>query len=200
MAVLLSPETGLRIWLEAQGGRQISTRREDVAGGNAVLPMLSTGFEIKLSDSEVENATMTGDCLWQVVEIVNLLDRVFVEYVITWLRVRASGYYIDYVYLGLRHNQSIVSTGLSQHVMSPGTTTIWTPILTAMKRYQSDHKPSYERSCRVPEALKMHPGSLHPRDCGEQFNCVNDASFQRNLTQPSRELQWLRRLWGLPRL
>ena len=32
--------------------------------------MLSEGLEIELSDSEAENATLNGDYLWQVVEIV----------------------------------------------------------------------------------------------------------------------------------
>jgi hypothetical protein len=52
------------------GVSQISTGREDVAGGSAVVLRLSQGFEIKLSDFEVENATLKGDYFWQVVEIV----------------------------------------------------------------------------------------------------------------------------------
>ena len=52
------------------GGSQISTRMEDFAGGSAVLPTLSEGLEIELSDFEAENATLKGDYLWQVVEIV----------------------------------------------------------------------------------------------------------------------------------
>jgi hypothetical protein len=32
--------------------------------------MLSAGFDIELSDFEVENATLKGDYFWQVVEIV----------------------------------------------------------------------------------------------------------------------------------
>jgi len=70
MAVLGPHEFGLRIWLGAQGGSQLSTRREDVAGGSAVLPTLSEGLEIDLSDFEAENATLKGDYLLQVVEIV----------------------------------------------------------------------------------------------------------------------------------
>ena len=54
----------------AQGGCQISTGREDFAGGSAVLRTLSDGLEIELSDFEVENVTLKGDYLWQVVEIV----------------------------------------------------------------------------------------------------------------------------------
>jgi len=69
-AVLGPHEYGLRIWLGAQGGRQISTGREDFAGGSAVLPKLSEGLEIELSDCEAENATLKGDWLLQVVEIV----------------------------------------------------------------------------------------------------------------------------------
>ena len=41
-----------------------------MAGGRAVLPTLSDGLEIELSDFEAENATLKGDYLWQVVEIV----------------------------------------------------------------------------------------------------------------------------------
>ena len=54
----------------AQAGSQISTGREDFAGGSAVLPTLSKGLEIELSDFEAENETLKGDYLWQVVEIV----------------------------------------------------------------------------------------------------------------------------------
>ena len=35
-----------------------------------MLLMLSEGLEIELSDFEAENATLKGDYLWQVVEIV----------------------------------------------------------------------------------------------------------------------------------
>jgi hypothetical protein len=65
-----SQEFGLPIWLGAQGGSQISTRREKFACGSAVLPTLCEGLEIELSDSEAENATLKGDYLWQVVDIV----------------------------------------------------------------------------------------------------------------------------------
>ena len=54
----------------AKGGSLITTRREDFACGHVVLPTLSEGLEIELSDFEAENATLTGDYLWQVVEIV----------------------------------------------------------------------------------------------------------------------------------
>jgi len=63
MAVLGSHEFGLRIWLGAQGGSQICARREDFAGGHAVLSMLSEGLEIELSHLEAENATLTGKLL-----------------------------------------------------------------------------------------------------------------------------------------
>jgi hypothetical protein len=51
-------------------GVQISTGREDFAVGSAVLRTLSEGLEIELSDFDAENATLKGDYLWQVVEIV----------------------------------------------------------------------------------------------------------------------------------
>jgi hypothetical protein len=69
-AVLGSHEFGLRISLGAQEGSQIGAGREDVAGCRAGLLMLSAGFDIELSDFEVENATLKGDYFWQVVEIV----------------------------------------------------------------------------------------------------------------------------------
>jgi len=69
-AVLESHELGLRICLGAQGGSQISTGREDFACGSAGLRTLSEGMEIELSDFEAEDATLKGNYLWQVVEIV----------------------------------------------------------------------------------------------------------------------------------
>jgi len=57
-AVLGSHEFGLHIGLGALGGSHISTRREDFAGGSAVLPTLSEGLEIELSDFEVEDVTL----------------------------------------------------------------------------------------------------------------------------------------------
>jgi len=43
---------------------------EDFAGGSTVLPTLSQGLEIELSDFEAEDMTLKGDYLWLVVEIV----------------------------------------------------------------------------------------------------------------------------------
>jgi len=51
-------------------GSQISTGREDFAGCSAVLLTLSEGLEIELSNFEADDATLKGDYLWQVVEIV----------------------------------------------------------------------------------------------------------------------------------
>jgi hypothetical protein len=53
----------------APGDSQISTGREDIVGGSAVLPTLREGLEIELSDFTAENATLKGDYLWQGVEI-----------------------------------------------------------------------------------------------------------------------------------
>jgi hypothetical protein len=44
--------------LEAQCGDQISTGREDFAGGSAVCPTLPESLEIALSDFEAENAML----------------------------------------------------------------------------------------------------------------------------------------------
>jgi len=70
MAGLGYHEFGIRIWPGAQGGTQISTGRDDFAGGSAFLLTLSESLEIELSDFEAENATRKGDYLWQVAEIV----------------------------------------------------------------------------------------------------------------------------------
>jgi len=43
---------------------------EDFAGVSAVLPILSEGLEIEFSHFEAEDATLKGDYLWQVVDIV----------------------------------------------------------------------------------------------------------------------------------
>jgi hypothetical protein len=68
--VLGSHEFRLRVSLGAHWGIQISTRRERLARGSAVLRKLSEGLEIELSNFDGENATLKGDYLWQVVEIV----------------------------------------------------------------------------------------------------------------------------------
>jgi len=69
-AVLGSQVFGLHIWLGAQGGSQISAGREDFAGGRAVHRTLSEGFEIVFADFKVQNAMLTGDYFWHLVEIV----------------------------------------------------------------------------------------------------------------------------------
>jgi hypothetical protein len=51
-------------------GSQISTGWVDIAGGSAVLPTLSEGLEIEISDFDAQDATLKGDYLWQVVDIV----------------------------------------------------------------------------------------------------------------------------------
>jgi hypothetical protein len=55
---------------ELWGGSQISTGREDFAGGRAVLPTLSEALEIELSDFKADDAMLKGDYWWQVIEIV----------------------------------------------------------------------------------------------------------------------------------
>jgi len=52
------------------GGQPISTGREHFAGCSAVLTTLNEGWEIELSNFEAEDATLKGEYLWQVVEIV----------------------------------------------------------------------------------------------------------------------------------
>jgi hypothetical protein len=56
--------------MEAHGGSQISTGSDNFACCSHVLQLLSEGLEIKLSDFEAEDATLKGEYLWQVVEIV----------------------------------------------------------------------------------------------------------------------------------
>jgi hypothetical protein len=69
-AVLGSREFGLCIRLGARVGSQIRARREDFAGGSAVLSTMSEGLEIELSHFETENVTLKCNYLRQVVEIV----------------------------------------------------------------------------------------------------------------------------------
>jgi len=70
----------LLIRLGANGGSQLSTRREDFSPGSAVLPTLSDGLEIDLLHSESENVKLKGDYLWQVVEIVVVGVRTDLEF------------------------------------------------------------------------------------------------------------------------
>jgi hypothetical protein len=51
-------------------GSQINTGSEDIACGSAVLPMVTAGFEIEISDYEAEHAALPSRYFWQVVEIV----------------------------------------------------------------------------------------------------------------------------------
>ena len=69
-AVLGPQELGICIRLRAQGGSQMSTGREDIAGHSAVLPTLSEGMECELSDFQAEHATQRCDYLRQGVDIV----------------------------------------------------------------------------------------------------------------------------------
>ena len=70
MAVLGFQQFGRHLRLGAQGACQISARTEDFPGGSGVLPTLSKGLGIVLSDFEAENAPLKGDYFWQVVESV----------------------------------------------------------------------------------------------------------------------------------
>jgi hypothetical protein len=71
ITVVLGPkEFTRRILLRAQRGILISTGRDDIAGGSAVLPRLIDGTKIYLSDFETEIARLKGDFLRNVVEIV----------------------------------------------------------------------------------------------------------------------------------
>jgi len=53
-----------------QGGGEMITGREHIAGDSTVLLMLSDGLDIELPDFEAVNVTLKGDYLWQVVQIV----------------------------------------------------------------------------------------------------------------------------------
>jgi len=69
-AVLRSHECELRLSLGSQGGSQRSTGKEHVVDRSGVLPMLSDGLGIELSEFKAENAMLNGDYLRQVIEIV----------------------------------------------------------------------------------------------------------------------------------
>jgi len=80
----------------AQGGSPISTGREDFAGGSAVLPTLSEGLEIELSNFEAENATPKGDHLQRLVEIVirgvqSVLEIKFMSLFMSIVRIQWQG-------------------------------------------------------------------------------------------------------------
>ena len=49
---------------------QISTGKENFAGGSAVLPTLREGLEIELFEFKAENAMLNGEYIWQGVELV----------------------------------------------------------------------------------------------------------------------------------
>jgi len=71
ITVVLGPDGfGVHKLVGALGGSQISTGREDSAGGSAVPSMLSEGLVSELSDFEAEDVTLKGDYLEQVVEFV----------------------------------------------------------------------------------------------------------------------------------
>jgi hypothetical protein len=92
----------------AQVGSQISTGREDFAGSNAVLPTLSKGLEIELPDLQAENATLKGDYLQQVVEIViggvpTFLEVRFMCLVISLFRILLHGSVSTNLFDPMRH-------------------------------------------------------------------------------------------------
>jgi hypothetical protein len=68
-AVLGSHEVLLYIWLGAQRGTEISTRRELFGVSSAIFPKPSKVFEIELSDFAAENATLNVGYLQQPVQI-----------------------------------------------------------------------------------------------------------------------------------
>jgi len=70
MGVLECHQFQLGICLGAQRCNQITTGREVIARGSAVLLTLSEGFDVGLSHLETEDVTLKGDYFWQVVENV----------------------------------------------------------------------------------------------------------------------------------
>jgi len=108
-AVLGSHKFTLCIWLGAQGGGQIRTRREDFRSGRAVLPALSEGLEFDLSDIEAENATLKADHLQQVVEIViggvpNVFEVHFMCLFMSLGRIMLPGSRLKYHFDSIRHH------------------------------------------------------------------------------------------------
>jgi hypothetical protein len=61
MAVMGSYVFVLLIKLGAQWGSQISTGRDDMAGGSAVAQTLSEGLRIEFSDFEAEAVMLIGN-------------------------------------------------------------------------------------------------------------------------------------------
>jgi len=107
-AVLGSYEFGLHIWRGAKAGSQISTSREDCTGGSTVLPMLSGGLQIELSDLEAEIVMLQCNYLWQVFEIViqgvpTVLVVCFMCLFMTLSRILLHGSVLTNVFDPMRH-------------------------------------------------------------------------------------------------
>jgi len=108
MAVLGPHEFGLRIGWGAQGGSQISTGREVIPGGSAVLLTPSEGLEIEHSDFDAENIMLKGDDLRQVVEIVigglpTVLEVRFMWLCMSLGRILSQGYISTNLIDSMRH-------------------------------------------------------------------------------------------------
>lgn len=89
-------------------GLQISTGREDRAGIGTVLPTLREGLEFELSDSEAENSMLSGDYLWQGVELViadipSVLEVHFMCSFLTFGRILLQGSGSTNLYDPMRH-------------------------------------------------------------------------------------------------
>jgi len=102
MADLRSHKIRLHTWLGAQGGSLISTGMEDFPAGSAAPPTPSKGLQIELYELEAENATLKGDSLRHVVEIV-------IGGVASVLEVRFRGVFLS---LGRILSQGFISMNL----------------------------------------------------------------------------------------
>jgi hypothetical protein len=99
-------------------GSQISTGREDFAGGSTVLPALNEGLEIELSDFEAENATLKGDSLWKVVEIViggfpTVLKVGYMCLFMSFGRILLQGSILRNLFCPMRHQVDLQKVGVS---------------------------------------------------------------------------------------
>jgi hypothetical protein len=107
-AVLGPHQFGPHTWLVPQGGTQISPGRVYIEGGTTLFSTLSEHLEIELFDFEVENVTLTGDYLWQVVGIViggvpTILGVGFMCLFISLGRILLQGSVLTNLFRSMRH-------------------------------------------------------------------------------------------------
>jgi hypothetical protein len=77
-------------------------------GVSAVLPTLSKGLEIQLSDCEVEHVMLNGDYIWKVVEILigsvpSIFEVCFMHLFLSLSRILLQGFVLMKLFHPMRH-------------------------------------------------------------------------------------------------